>query len=196
MATSFCKMNWIEQPEDMLIEQLLYLSIEDLQAVCRTNRLLHSVYNRPTLWMGRLQREFPEQLIAPDPREQYLRPSHKRAVEQLADVLERLPLFPVGQLRAKATPHWMDNMFQPISRLGRLVIDYGIAKITYPIDRPIGPLDVLGLVDDFYEQPLCTQDEQGRCIPLAGVRISDLYRHSFVKIQLGQDLQIVLKSLF
>jgi len=53
-------MNWTNLPTEILLEQLLELSIEDLLQTCKVNQRINQICQEPILWYRLLQRDYPD----------------------------------------------------------------------------------------------------------------------------------------
>lgn len=61
-------------PQELLIEQALYLPVEDLLNLCRTDQRFRQLCQDDRLWRAKIGQDFPGSQVAqiPDPREAYL----------------------------------------------------------------------------------------------------------------------------
>lgn len=196
-------MNFVDQPSDLLIEQMILLDVEDLLNLCEVDHHIRDFCSRPDLWRRKLQLEFPDQPIGSHPREEYLNLVQQRAYQRLEYALTTGFSFELGGLEKDfvnpeswrfTPPHSRSLQLEPISGLRQLKINYELPPdnsqlIEYKIDRPITPLDVMRIVESFYQQPLMTRFPNGTIGQLGNSRIKDLGENKKSVIILRDDDQ-------
>lgn len=66
-------MSLLDQPEELLIEQISQLRASDLWNICRTSREFESICRSPQLWINKIRKDYPEVDLRQiyDPRSYY-----------------------------------------------------------------------------------------------------------------------------
>ena len=163
-------MSFLDQPDELIIEQLTQIPIEKLLSACQTNQRLASICRDPILWHLKLQTDFPgvDTQRVPDPRTLYFRLYYPIALEKLRVILVGVPWDledPMGHLAnlseiyiPEAYVSLLSLLRKPILGLHRLVIYYPVDfkyyhRVEYASDRGITPLEVLMSIHHFYQQP-------------------------------------------
>lgn len=168
-------MNFLDQPFELIIQQLVPLSVEEIYKFCQVNQQLSQICRDHTLWRMKLQNEFPgADFRSKDPESLYLKLLRRSARRQLIKELEDVPWLLSetyeenleGLREAMGEERYTELYNQlsvPISGLHHLVIYYPVKdrlfREEYNIEYPIRPLGLLYWISEYYQQPFTQELE-------------------------------------
>ena len=168
-------MDFSNQPEELIIQQLSQLPVEDILNACQGNKHIAQICSQPVLWRKKLQMDFPGvDVRIPNPKERYLELIDERAKQELQRSLVNIP-WTIGkgvQYNLERIPEAIEfyapqialeiinRLQQSISGLHRLVIYYpmeywteNLQRVEYATNKAISPQQVLESIEQFYDQP-------------------------------------------
>ena len=178
-------MSFLEQPNELIYEQLARFPIEDLLSACRTNLRLAEVCRTPALWKRRLELEFPQVKPTGDLKGLYLEQVEKQAWTTLQAIIKEFGwnLAETTESNMKAidavvrdhysvTPELVRSLTVPIPGLHRLVVYYQVSwnyrprneanyfhRVEYTSNEAMTPLQVIEEIARFYQEPYTQTDE-------------------------------------
>ena len=188
-------MDFADQPEELVIQQLSQLPVEDILNACQSDRRIARICSGPVLWRMKLQMDFPGVYIQiPNPKEKYLELINERAKKELQydlhgipwtigngiqDNLAHLPEMIGESYELQDISEIINRLQQPISGLHHLVIYYPMEynyhhRVEYGTNKAIAPQQVLESIEQFYDQPY-TQENANAVIITGGGSTDKFY---------------------
>lgn len=168
-------MNFLDQPHELIIQQLVPLSAEEIYELCQVNQDLSRICQDTALWRMKIQREFPGvNFRVRNPERLYLKLLKQRARDRLVSELEEIPwlLNETYEENLEGLRHSLgeerfnevyDRLSRPISGLHQLIIYYPVKtrliREEYNTEHAIAPLGVLYAISGFYQQPFTQEIE-------------------------------------